>query len=114
VTEDCLFCKIVAKEVPSDVVHESDAVLVFRDINPAAPTHVLAIPKEHISSADDLTAAHGALLGELFETLAQVARDADLGGNYRIVTNVGANAGQSVFHLHLHLLGGRSLSWPPG
>ena len=113
-SEDCLFCKIVSKEVPSDVVHENDTVLVFRDINPAVPTHVLAIPKEHISSADDLTGAHGALLGELFETLARVAGDEGLDGNYRIVTNVSSGAGQSVFHLHLHLLGGRSLSWPPG
>ena len=109
---DCLFCRIVAGEIPSDRVHEDEEVIVFRDINPAAPTHVLAIPRRHIASADNLTDGDGELLVALFAALRRVATDAGLRG-YRIVTNVGEEAGQSVFHLHLHLLGGRPLSWPP-
>ena len=110
---DCLFCRIVAGEIPSDRVHEDEEVIVFRDINPAAPTHVLAIPRRHIASADDLTDGDAELLATLFAALRRVAGDAGLRG-YRIVTNVGEEAGQSVLHLHLHLLGGRPLSWPPG
>jgi histidine triad (HIT) family protein len=110
---DCLFCKIVAGEIPSDRVHEDDRVIVFRDINPRAPTHVLAIPRRHIPSVAELTDADGELLGALFGALRQVAEAAGLKG-YRIVTNVGPESGQSVFHLHFHLLGGRSMSWPPG
>jgi histidine triad (HIT) family protein len=110
---DCLFCRIVAGEIPSDRVHEDQEVIVFRDINPAAPTHVLAIPRRHIASADELNDGDGELLAALFAALGRVAADAGL-RDYRIVTNVGAGAGQSVFHLHLHLLGGRPLSWPPG
>lgn len=111
---DCLFCKIAAKELDSDVVIESDSVLAFRDINPGAPTHVLVIPKEHIASAHALEAAHSDVLAEMFEVMRKVADDAGLGGGYRIVTNIGPDAGQSVHHLHFHVLGGRSLSWPPG
>jgi histidine triad (HIT) family protein len=110
---DCLFCKIAAGEIPSDRVYEDDAVFVFRDINPRAPTHVLAIPRRHIASAANLTDADGELLAALFAALRHVAEEAGLHG-YRIVTNVGAESGQSVFHLHFHLLGGRSMSWPPG
>ena len=110
---DCLFCKIVAGEIPSDRVYEDDAVIVFRDINPRAPTHVLAIPRRHIASAANLTDADGELLAALFAALRHVAEEAGLHG-YRIVTNVGAESGQSVFHLHFHLLGGRPMSWPPG
>jgi histidine triad (HIT) family protein len=110
---DCLFCRIVAGQIPSDRVHEDEEVIVFRDINPAAPTHVLAIPRRHIRSADDLTDAEAGVLTALFAALRRAAADAGL-RDYRIVTNVGAGAGQSVFHLHLHLLGGRPLSWPPG
>ena len=110
---DCLFCRIVAGEIPSDRVHEDEEVIVFRDINPAAPTHVLAIPRRHIASSDELSDGDGALLAALFAALRRVAADAGL-RDYRIVTNVGAGAGQSVFHLHLHLLGGRPFSWPPG
>ncbi len=111
---DCLFCKIVAGEIPADIVESGEQVIVFRDINPAARTHVLAIPKEHIASAADLDATHAGLLGEMFATLAAVAEKEDLGGGYRIVTNIGPDAGQSVHHLHFHLLGGRPMSWPPG
>jgi histidine triad (HIT) family protein len=110
---DCLFCKIAAGEIPSDRVHEDDQVVVFRDINPRAPTHVLAISRRHIPSADDLTDADGDLLAALFSAMRKVAADAGLKG-YRIVTNVGPESGQSVFHLHFHLLGGRPMSWPPG
>jgi len=110
---DCLFCKIVSGDVPADVVHSDDQVVVFRDINPRAPTHVLAIPRRHIASAADLTDADGSLLGALFAALTGFARSQGLSG-YRIVTNVGPESGQSIFHLHIHLLGGRSMSWPPG
>jgi histidine triad (HIT) family protein len=110
---DCLFCRIVAGEVPADRVHEDEDVIVFRDINPKAPTHVLAIPRRHVASAAALTEEDGPLLAALFGALRRVASDAGL-DDYRIATNVGAGAGQSVFHLHLHLLGGRPLHWPPG
>ena len=110
---DCLFCRIVAGEIPAERVLENDEVIVFRDIAPRAPTHVLAIPRRHVASAAVLTDADAGLLGALFGALRRVAADAGLDG-YRIVINVGAGAGQSVFHLHLHLLGGRPMSWPPG
>jgi histidine triad (HIT) family protein len=108
-----LFCKIVAKEIPSETVYETDDVLGFRDINPAAPTHVLLIPKEHIASAAELGESHGALLAEMFEAMASLTKAAGL-ESYRVVTNVGSEAGQTVHHLHFHAIGGRSLSWPPG
>ena len=111
---DCLFCKIAAKELGSEIVRESDSVLAFKDINPAASTHVLVIPKRHIDSAADLTAADGDLLAEIFETISAIASDASLDGGFRIVTNVGPDAGQSVGHLHFHLIGGRQMAWPPG
>jgi histidine triad (HIT) family protein len=112
---DCLFCRIAAREIPADRVYEDDQVLVFRDINPSAPIHVLAIPRRHLASADDLTdsAEDRELLAALFAALRKVAADGGLRG-YRIVTNVGPESGQSVFHLHLHLLGGRPMRWPPG
>lgn len=111
---DCLFCKIVNGEIPAEVLHETDATLAFQDINPAAPTHVLVIPKRHIGSAHELSSADSELLGEMFETMAKVAEDAGVDSGHRLVTNVGADAGQSVDHLHFHVLGGRSMSWPPG
>lgn len=110
---DCLFCKIAAGEIPSEILHQDEQVVVFRDANPRAPTHVLAIPRRHIPSAAELSDADGELLAALFGALRRVAEDAGVHG-YRIVTNVGADAGQSVFHLHLHLLAGRHMSWPPG
>jgi histidine triad (HIT) family protein len=106
---DCLFCRIVVGEIPSERVFEDERVIVFRDITPRAPTHVLAIPRRHLASAADLTEDDGDLLAALFAALRRVAADAGL-SDYRIVTNVGAGAGQTVFHLHLHLLGGRPLS----
>lgn len=112
---DCLFCRIARGEVPGDVVAESEHALAFRDIRPAAPVHVLVIPKQHVAdSAAALGAAHAALLAELFELAARAAREQGLSGGWRLVTNVGADAGQSVPHLHFHLLGGRALGWPPG
>jgi histidine triad (HIT) family protein len=109
----CLFCGIVAGDIPSDRVYEDESVIVFRDIAPRAPTHVLVIPRRHIASADELTDADGDLLAALFGALRHVAHEAGLRG-YRIVSNVGPESGQSVFHLHFHLLGGRPMSWPPG
>ena len=112
---DCLFCKIVAGDIPSDVVHDDELVYAFNDINPQAPVHQLVVPKRHIASADDLTEAEGELLGRLFAVTAALAARAGLSAKgYRVVTNVGPDGGQSVDHLHLHLLGGRVMTWPPG
>jgi len=111
---DCLFCRIVAKEIPAEVVLDRDDVLAFRDVNPQAPTHVLVIPKEHLASLEALDQTHGALLASLVDAVNQVARGDGVAGGWRLVSNVGTAAGQSVDHLHLHLLGGRQLGWPPG
>jgi histidine triad (HIT) family protein len=112
---DCLFCKIVAGDIPSTKVHEDDVVLAFRDIAPRAPTHILVIPRDHIASAADLTEADGPMLGRLFATIAEIARlEGIAGAGYRLVSNVGRWGGQTVDHLHIHLLGGRSFEWPPG
>ena len=111
---DCLFCRIAAHEIPSDLVLEDDQVVAFRDINPRAPTHVLVIPRRHVASAHELSGEDGELLAALFGAMRRLADQAGLGNGYRIVTNVGAAAGQSVEHLHFHLLGGRSMAWPPG
>jgi histidine triad (HIT) family protein len=112
---DCLFCRIVAGELASTRVFEDDLVFAIRDINPQAPTHILLMPKAHIASADDLTAADGDLLGRMFEVSAQLARSEGIADDgYRVVTNVGRNGGQTVDHLHFHLLGGRRFTWPPG
>lgn len=110
----CLFCRIVAGQVPAEVVESDEQVIVFRDVRPRAPTHVLAIPRRHIRSVHELTGNDAELLAALFGALRRVAEREGLGDGYRIVTNVGAAAGQSVDHLHLHLLGGRGLGWPPG
>jgi histidine triad (HIT) family protein len=113
--QECLFCSIAAGDQQADVVHTSDNVVAFRDVNPQAPTHILIIPKEHIESARALTGKHAALLSEIFQAAAHLAKanDVDRSG-WRLVTNVGAGAGQSVHHLHFHLLGGRQMRWPPG
>lgn len=110
----CLFCRIAAGEIPSDGVYEDEEVIAFRDINPRAPTHLLVIPRRHVAGAHSLTDADDRLLGRLFSVMRRLADDAGLANGYRIVTNVGPEAGQSVFHLHFHLLGGRPLAWPPG
>jgi diadenosine tetraphosphate (Ap4A) HIT family hydrolase len=115
VTSDCLFCRIIAGEVPSTKVHEDDLVVAIRDVAPRAPTHILLLPREHIVSAADLTEAHAPTLGRLFAVAADLARREGIAeAGYRLVTNVGRYAGQSVDHLHVHLLGGRPFSWPPG
>jgi histidine triad (HIT) family protein len=111
---DCIFCRIGAGEVPADVVYSDDAVVAFRDLNPQAPTHVLVIPREPTGSAHALTADHAELLAALFGAIQRVADAEGLEEGYRVVTNVGAAAGQTVPHLHLHLLGGRAFGWPPG
>ena len=111
---DCLFCRMASGEIPVDKVHEDGLVFAIRDINPQAPTHVLVMPIAHVGSAAELTGAHGELLGRLFETAARIAREDGLDGGFRLVTNTGPDAGQSVQHLHLHLLGGRAMAWPPG
>ena len=111
---DCLFCKIVAKEIPADTVLDRDDVLAFRDVNPQAPTHVLVVPNEHVPSLEALGAGHGPLLASLVDAVNEVARAEGVEGGFRVVTNVGPAAGQSVDHLHLHVLGGRAMAWPPG
>jgi len=111
---DCLFCKIVKGEIPSDRVHEDDDVIAFRDIAPKAPTHILVIPRRHIPDAHALTDADGGILSKLFAAARRVADEAGLENGYRVVTNIGPESGQTVFHLHFHVLGGRPMGWPPG
>jgi histidine triad (HIT) family protein len=111
----CLFCRIAAREIPADIVRESERVVAFRDVNPQAPTHILLIPKEHVTSVAELGDHHAEVLGDIMQAAAQLARaDGIADSGWRLVTNVGADAGQTVFHLHFHLLGGRSMGWPPG
>jgi histidine triad (HIT) family protein len=111
----CLFCRIVAGSVPSTKVHDDDLVIAFRDIAPRAPTHILVVPRDHIASAADLTEQDGPMLGRLFAVAAELARREGIADSgYRLVSNVGRWGGQSVDHLHLHLLGGRAFEWPPG
>ncbi len=111
---DCLFCKIVKKEIPCIVAYEDDEVLAFNDIDPQAPVHILLVPKAHIESAAKLTEADSALVGRIFAVAAKLAEENNLEAGWRIVSNVGADGGQSVAHLHFHLLGGRKMAWPPG
>jgi len=112
---DCLFCKIVAGDIPADVVLDRGGVVAFRDINPQAPTHILLIPKEHVRDISELDPATGPMLAELIEAANELARSEGIDSSgYRVVANVGPDAGQTVFHLHLHLLGGRPMGWPPG
>jgi len=115
VTDTCLFCRIVRGEIPSTEVLSTDRSYAFRDLNPQAPTHVLVVPRVHITSADDITAAHAADVADLFVAGQQVARsEGCMPDGYRLVFNVGEISGNSVPHLHLHVLGGRRLGWPPG
>ena len=114
-TDNCLFCRIAAGEIPAQVVFEDDYTLAFRDIDPKAPTHVLVIPRRHIASVNDLDALDADLVGRLFLTAREIAAAEGIAeAGYRLVMNTGADAGQSVAHIHLHLLGGRDLAWPPG
>lgn len=112
---DCLFCRIAAGSIPATIVHQDDLVVAFRDIAPQAPTHILVIPRDHIASAAELTKENGPMLGRLFATAADLARTEGIAeAGYRLVSNVGRWGGQTVDHLHFHLLGGRSFNWPPG
>ena len=112
---DCIFCKIGRKEIPSKLVYEDRQVVAFEDLNPQAPTHTLVIPKAHFATLNDVGAEQEALLGHMVMVATRVARDKGLDGSgYRMVMNTLAGAGQSVFHIHLHLLGGRTFFWPPG
>lgn len=111
---DCLFCKIIARAIPAQVVHEDDDAVVIEDINPKAPTHVLVIPKKHLASLSASTDEDTALLGRLQRIAAKFAEKAGISSGFRVVTNNGRGAGQTVDHLHYHLLGGRPMEWPPG
>jgi len=112
--ENCVFCKIGQKKIPSKIVYEDERIFAFEDINPQAPTHILICPRKHLASLTEAAAEDAALLGEILLTGAQIARERKLLEGYRTVFNNGTGAGQSVFHLHLHLLGGRTFRWPPG
>ena len=107
---DCIFCKIIAGDIPSTKVYEDELVYAFRDINPQAPTHILVIPKAHIAGVCDITAENSSVVAHIFEIIPQIAKAEGLTGGYRVVSNCGANAGQTVFHLHFHILGGKELS----
>jgi histidine triad (HIT) family protein len=112
---NCAFCRIAAREAKADIVHSSDGVVAFRDIHPKAPTHILIIPRAHIHSAAEVAEDEPDVLAEIFQTAAHLAKSEGIDrSGWRLVTNVGPDAGQSVQHLHFHLLGGRGLAWPPG
>lgn len=111
---DCLFCKIVAGTIPSTPVYEDDYVYAFLDIDPQAPFHAIIIPKKHIASADEITAENSGIIGKVFEAVAKIARQEKLEKGYRIVNNCGEDGGQTVHHIHFHLLARRNLQWPPG
>jgi len=109
-----IFLKIIQREIPADIVYEDDQCLAFRDVNPQAPVHVLLIPKKPVASLNELSSDDAALCGHLLKTVPKVAAQLGLSGGYRTVINTGAHGGQTVFHLHIHILGGRDLAWPPG
>jgi histidine triad (HIT) family protein len=111
--DNCIFCKIAKREIPSKIVYEDDEILAFNDVSPQAPTHILFIPKKHIASTENLDEANYNIAGRLIYTAAQTAKKLELDG-YRLVINCNEIAGQSVFHLHVHLLGGKAMHWPPG
>ena len=112
--KDCLFCKIVAGEIPSTKVYEDEFVYAFKDIDPKAPFHAVVIPKEHISSADEITAENSGLIAKVFEAIAKISKAENLEKVYRVVNNCGEDGGQTVHHIHFHLLARRNLAWPPG
>ncbi len=112
---DCIFCKIAQGEIPSNIVYEDDKILAFKDLSPQAPVHILLIPKEHIKSANDLGEDNSHIVGHIFTIANKLAKELEIAdAGYRIVNNCGENGGQTVGHLHFHLLGGRKFSWPPG
>jgi histidine triad (HIT) family protein len=111
----CVFCKIAAHEIATEIVHENDRIVAFRDTDAKAPTHILLIPKEHIASIADIEERHGEMLADIAQAATHLAETEGIDrSGWRLVTNVGPDAGQSVFHLHMHLLGGRAMQWPPG
>ena len=110
---DCLFCKIVAGEIPSSKVYEDEVCFAFNDIDPQAPTHFLVIPKEHIGSCGEITAENSGVVGHMFQVISQIAKERGM-ESFRVVSNCGEQAGQSVHHLHFHVLSGRDMTWPPG
>jgi len=112
--EDCLFCKIIAGKVPATVVYQDEALTAIRDIRPQAPTHILVLPNRHVTGIAEAQASDAELLGKLLLAARRIAQQEDLNGGYRLVINSGPDAGQSVFHLHVHVLGGRHMRWPPG
>ena len=112
--DDCLFCKIVEGKIPAKKVYEDEHTFAFEDIDPKAPTHVLIVPKKHLTGLKEATAADAEIIGRCHLTAAKIAKDRNIEDGYRTVLNVGPKSGQSVFHLHVHLLGGRDLRWPPG
>ncbi len=111
---DCLFCKIIEGEIPSQCLYEDDKIYVFKDIDPQAPVHFLVIPKKHIDSLDTMDDEDGELIGYVFKKIRDLAKEQGLKDGYRVVNNIGEDGGQSVKHMHFHVLGGRSLQWPPG
>ncbi len=114
-SNDCLFCKIATKEIPATLVYEDDLTVAFEDIKPVAPVHILVIPKKHIPTIDDISPEDNEMIGHLFQVARKIAKTKGLSeGGYRLAINCKADAGQLVFHIHLHLLGGRKFSWPPG
>lgn len=112
--EDCLFCKIIKGEIPSTKIYEDETVYVFADIAPTAPIHYLLIPKRHISKLDEITPENSGVISHIYEVIAKLSKDLDLKDGFRVVSNCGEQAGQSVFHIHFHLLAGRPLEWPAG
>lgn len=111
---DCLFCKIVAGEIPSTKIYEDETVYAFADIDPQAPFHAIVIPKQHVASAAEITAENSALIAKVFEAVAKIAKQENLEKGFRVVNNCGADGGQTVGHIHFHLLARRNLAWPPG
>jgi histidine triad (HIT) family protein len=113
--QECLFCRVIAGDVPATIVHRDERLTAFRDIQPQAPTHILIVPNVHLTSTNELTREHAELMGSIVHLAAELARQEGIAaGGYRLVVNTGADGGQSVGHFHLHLLGGRRLGWPPG
>ena len=113
--DDCLFCRIISRQVHGEIVYENDSIVAFRDINPKSPVHILLVPRKHIASVVDIGTADAGVVGEIFQVAAQLAKDQGIQQQgFRVVVNSGPAAGQSVYHLHFHLMGGRSFSWPPG
>ncbi len=112
--DNCIFCKIIKGEIPSKKVYEDELVYVFEDIEPTAPIHYLAIPKEHISKLDEINSDNSAVIAHIYEIIAKIAKEKELKDGFRVVTNCGEQAGQTVFHIHFHMLAGRSFGWPAG